>query len=252
MGASKSDSDKIMVVINQPGAIGDLIFLEPMYRHLMNKNGEKPVVVVHDHLLWIQEYIDSADFLSLSKFPGNNLCNTMFHDPTAFLNMRYANQILRKLGPHDHHDLENMMLDKYRLMNLDPEMWKTIKLNFKDSKSSRLMEDLKIMQPDGTVDKEYMLINQYSQAGWIKIDPQTDMKKVRMTQRLGYTVIDWHLVMQMAHENHHVSTSTFYIMQAIQNQFHFDTKVCIYPRPNVDGLRGISQLKPDFKFQRMS
>lgn len=238
------------MVINQFASIGDIIFLEPMYRHFWNKTGSKPIVPVRDHLFWLADYIDSARFVKMSQYPMDYESTRMDDN---YFPARFANQVYRKLSKYDHSDLENMMLDKYRLAGLDPEMWKTIKLDFKDGRSVQLMQDLKLMEPDGkVVNKEFMLINQYSQAGWISIDPKTEMKKVRMTERSGYTPIDWHLLMQMATENHHVSTSTFFIMQAIANQFHFDSTVYLYPRPNEDGLRGISQLNPTFKIKRMS
>ena len=63
----------------------------------------------------------------------------------------------------------------------------------------------------------------------------------------GFTLLDWAYVMVFAKENHHVSTSTFFMMQAVSNQFKFDSKVFLYPRPNADGLRGISKLNPSFK-----
>ena len=234
------------MIINQPFSIGDIIFLEPMYRHFMNKNGEKPIVPVMDHLLWIADYIDSATFVKISSWNRADFDRPRHDDD--FLGMRFANQILHGYATHDHHDFENCMLDKYRLVGLDTEMWKGIQINFKDNKSMRLMEELKILDADGKID-EFILVNENSQAGNISINPVTDKKIIKMNISPRNTVIDWHLVMQMALENHHVSTSTFFIMQAIQNQFHFTSKVFLYPRPNEDGLRGISQLIPDFKYE---
>ena len=103
-----------------------------------------------------------------------------------------------------------------------------------------------------TQSSEYILVNNHSQAGRINIKPENRKKLpiIEMKEVPGYNVLDWAAVILHAKENHHVSTSTFFIMQAIANKFSFDSKVFIYPRPNEDGLRGISKLNPTFKLIR--
>lgn len=231
------------MVINQLHSIGDLIFLEPMYRHFLQKEGKKPIVPVRDHLMWLQNYIDSAEFVraSLYSFDQNKLDVT-----DNYLPLRWANQIMRDFSIYDHHDFENMMADKYTLAGLDPELWKTVKLNFNVESGKRLMEHL------GLTSKKYCLVNEYSQAGniEIKIDGN-EYEIVYMRPIDGYTVIDWFYIMLHAKQNHHISTSTFFILQAIENKFGVTSEVFLYPRPNEDGLRGISKLNPTFKYTPM-
>jgi hypothetical protein len=226
------------MVINQFHSIGDLIFIEPICRMLWEKNGEKPILPVRDHLMWMFEYIDAARFTPMSKFKLDY--DSMATNNPDYLPLRFANQIIRNLGPDDHSDLENMMLDKYKLSGMNPELWKTISLKFNEIRGRELFAKLDLDPAE-----KYILVNENSQAGKINIVPGGH-RIIYMNNIPGFTVLDWYLVMLHARENHHVSTCTFFLLQALHNKFKFKSKVFIYPRPNYDGLRGISQLKPDF------
>lgn len=229
--------------INLLHAIGDILFCEPIFRHYWEKEGVKPTVMIRDHLMYLQEYIDSAHFVPESTWSGS--IDDMEMRP-GYLPLRFANQVYRGYQPHDHHDFENMMLDKYRLAGLDPEMWKTLKINFNRKKANDLVQTLNL-----SLWKSYAVINNNSQAGEIKIsEPPKDLDIIRMREVPGFTVLDWFSVLMCAEENHHVSTSTFFIMQAIENSFGLKGPVYVYPRPNEDGLRGISQLQPTFNLVR--
>lgn len=230
------------MVINQFHSIGDILFIEPICRHIFKSTGQKPILPVRDHLMWMAEYIESAIFTKLSEFTFEQ--DSMSMENPNYLPLRFANQIVRNLSAHDHHDLENMMLDKYTLAKLDQNMWLTIDLKFNNARALKLMKHLGITQGS-----EYILVNNNSQAGKIKIRPYNPrgLQVIEMREIPGFTLIDWHLVILYAKENHHVSTSTFYLMQAIKNKFHFDSRVIVYPRPNEDGLRGISKLYPTYK-----
>ena len=236
------------MIINQIHSIGDILFLEPMFRYFWKERGARPIVPLRDHLMWMADYIDSANFVKLSTFHWPYKNEMAMSDD--YLPLRWANQIIRGYDENDHHDFENMMNDKYILAGLEPDMWRELKLNFKDNRSEKLMIHLGLMEKSGSIVR-YVLVNENSQAGNITIKPKTNLQVVKMRDIPGFTVIDWHLVIQMAVENHHVSTSTFYLMQAITNQYHFDSIVFLYPRPNQDGLRGISQLNPTFRYTLM-
>lgn len=230
------------IVINQPFGIGDIIFIEPICRSIWEKSGHKPLLPVRDHLLDLQSYFESSIMVPMSKYPID-YDNTQMTD--NYIPLRFANQIYRGYDKHDHHDLENMMLDKYRLLGLDIEKWRDITINFDDKKGQELLWEIA-----GEVE-DYRLVNEHSGIGDIEI-PVEGSRTIRMFNKPGYTVIDWFYVILHAEENHHVSTSTFFLMQAIANKFPYfnNSKKVIYPRPNIDidGLRGISQLIPTFKF----
>jgi len=229
------------MVINQIAAIGDLLFLEPMYRHYWRLTGNKPVVPVRDHLFWIADYIESATFVRMSQF---NMDYENRVPSEIYLPTRWANELVRNINEGDYSLHEFGMPDKYTLAKLDPEMWIGLNINFNLKKGLELFNKL------GLKGQEYILVNNHSQAGIINIHPKTNFKIVAMRSMPGYTVLDWFYVMLHAKENHHVSTSTFYIFQSIKNQFVFETPVYIYARPNFDGLRGVAKLKPTYNIKR--
>lgn len=233
-------------MINQPFAIGDILFIEPICRAIMEKTGSKPTLPVMDHLMWMGEYIESANLIPRSK---NDYDYDMedHNNKDQLLHLRFANQIIRNLAKYDHGDFENVMLDKYELAwgfsFIDHKIkWQDLKINLNGPRSIALFDEL--VGPD----LDYVLVNEHCQAGDVKIMPNTEMPIIRMHERSGYTLLDWALVMLYAKENHHVSTSTFYIFQALDNLFPHEMKsrIFIYPRPNADGLRGISKLEPTF------
>ncbi len=227
------------MVINQIHAIGDLIFLEPMYRHFWNRDGVKPIVPVRDHLIWLAQYIESADFRPLSFMTGIDL--ESLNVTEEYLPVRWANQIVRGYDRNDHHDFENMMLDKYALAGMKETDWTDIRLKFNEAKAEKLFQYLKPSRP-------YAVINTHCQAGQIA-SPKTDphLQRIYMHQVPGFTLIDWYKVLADAEEFHSVSTSTFFLLEAM---VRLPKKIVIYPRPNEDGLRGISKLKPTFKYDR--
>lgn len=231
------------MVINILHSIGDILFCEPIYRHYWEKEGVKPTVVIRDHLLYLQDYIESASFIGASKWNGN--IDDMEMRP-GYLPLRFANQIMRGLGPHEHHDFENTMPDKYVLAGLPVEMWKDMQFMFYPERSGALFSHLGIHGKS-----KYILVNERSQAGNIDlsgIENKEGWQVIKMHDVPGINVMDWAMVMLLAHENHHVSTSTFYVMQALKG---YKKKFYVYARPNEDGLKGISKLEPDFDLVRV-
>ena len=229
------------MIINNVAGFGDVLFCEPIYRKIWQDTGKKPEVIIHDHQLHLQKYIESAVFIPASR---NIALKDSTHHNSEFINLRFANQIFRAYEFHDHHDYENVMLDKYRLLELPEDLWKTLKLNFDYDAGERLAKVLGV----GLFD-EYVLRNVHSQIGDITINLNTKKQIVDMRSVNNFTLIDWFLIHAQADEIHTVSTSTFYLMQALHNRSTAgwnSPEVYVYPRPNEDGLRGISQLKPDF------
>lgn len=239
------------MVINQFHSIGDLIFIEPICRYYFYKTGKMPIVPIHDHLMWIQDYIDSAAFVPKSVFELDY--ESLETSNPDYLPLLYANQIIRELDKYDYSDYENVMLDKYRLALLAysdigvKELWKTVDLKFDVDKGLRLFKELELEE-----DTRYVLVNQHSRAGSIDISINQKIRKVvYMSEREGYTPIDWWKVMLNAEENHHISTCTFFILQALYNKIPFQSQVFLYPRPGEDGLRGIKNLNPTYRHVKL-
>ena len=227
------------MVINQFASHGDILFIEPICRRIWENTGEKPILPVRDHLMWFEHYIDSARFVPMSEFSLDY--DSMAMDNPDYLPLRFANQIVRKLACDDHTDYANMMPDKYLLSGLPVDLWKNIRINRNPERENDLFKALNLSPKD-----QYILINENSQAGKISIIPKrmaTD-KVIRMSVIEGFTLLDWLGIIEHARENHHVSTSTFFLMEFLK----VEMPVFMYPRPNNDGLQGISRLNSSFSY----
>jgi hypothetical protein len=209
------------MVINQIHSIGDILFIEPICREYWDRTGKKPILPIRDHLMWLTEYIESAVFTPMS------------------------NQIIRGLDKNDHSDFENCMPDKYRLCGMDPDKWMDLKIKFNGERAWKLYEFLNLKQYD------YVVVNNHSQAGSIGINPGKGDNIVLMAEIPGYTLLDWCEVIANAKAFHSVSTSTFYMLQAMANAGIRVPETFIYPRPNEDGLRGISKLNTTYKYTKI-
>lgn len=189
--------------------------------------------------MWFANYIESADFRPMSQFKLDY--DSMDNSNPDYLPLRFANQIVRGLSPHDHSDYANTMPDKYELAKLPLELWKTLQFTYNKELGVMLMAELGLKLCD-----KFILVNENSQAGNISINPANPngYKIVKMREVQGYTLLDWTFLIKLAQENHHISTSTFFIMEFLK----LKTPVYMYPRPNLDGLQGISKLNPSFNY----
>lgn len=248
------------MVINQFAAIGDILFIEPICRHIWNVTDKKPILPVRDHLMWFADHINSAIFTPMSKFSLDY--ESMEISNPDYLPLRFANQIMRNLDKHDHSDFTNTMPDKYLLaeeffkMHNMPSMkhtisslnksWSNVLWHFNFDKSADLFIALNLSS-----DEEFIFVNEHSQAGSIKINPENpnNLRIVRMEVIPGFNVLDWTPIMLLAKEHHHVSTCTFYMLEGMKAIHDAEIPITIYPRPNKDGLQGISKLNPSFKYK---
>lgn len=229
------------MVINQIHAHGDILFCEPIFRHFWNKNGEKPIVPVRDHLMWFANHIDSAHFVPMSQFVLDY--DSMDNSNPDYLPLRFANQVVRGLALDNHSDYSNTMPDKYELAGLPLEQWKTLQYTFDPEKSKGIFAALNLSS-----DEDYVFVNEFSQAGNIEINPQTSMRIVKMRNIPGFNLLDWTGVMLCAKEHHHISTATFFMLEAMKGLHADNIPIYLYARPNEDGLQGISKLNPSFNY----
>lgn len=214
----------MIIEINQHAGIGDILFLEPILRKLSKNNEVFMPVVEPWH--W-QRHIPYVNFTNFTfQFDSREQKFTPEYYP-----FRYANPIYRGYDLNDWHDFENCMLDKYRVLELPENMWLDLSVKRDLQNEKRLIREL-------ILPKEFILVNEFSRVGNTAINIDSNLPIVHMRAISGYSVIDWCGVMELAAENHHVSTSTFYLLHMLG----LDAK--IYPRPDEDGLRGVSQLLP--------
>jgi len=155
-----------MLIINQPAGLGDIIFLEP----LVWATG-KHLFPIEDSLFWISEHLPQVNAIKKSE------CKADLESPTnpETLNLRWANQIYRKYDWNYHDDYENMMLDKYRLVGLNPMLWKTLQIKRNTVREQKLLAYLNLPE-------KFVLVNNFSRAGNLSIKPDTDLPVVYMRE----------------------------------------------------------------------
>jgi hypothetical protein len=233
------------MVINQFHACGDILFIEPICRHIWTTTGKKPILPVRDHLMWFADYIDSADFVPMSKFKLDY--ESMETSNPDYLPLRFAAQIINKKPADYHLDYADQMPAKYQLAGLPLELWKTLQWRHYFDRCKGLFAAL-----DLSSDQDYIFVNENSQAGKVEINPANpnNYRIVKMREVPGFTLLDWTPIMLLAKEHHHVSTSTFYMLEGLKDMHDKNIPIYLYPRPNLDGLQGISKLNPSFKYKK--
>ena len=221
-------------IINQFQGIGDIFFCEPIARHLHNNGDNEILWPVLDEFIWVKEYIPYINFIKKSEFVFNYE-STFFgnlDDNTIHVPLRFANPIFRGLHPHDYSDQYHTMLDKYRMMGLPENLWRSLSWVRNNKKENELYNLL-------VKDENYILINSKWSDGDVKIDTDSTSQRINMDILHGFTLFDWAKIIENASEIHTVSTSNLFLLETLNLKAN---KVNIYPRrPRENNLDGISE-----------
>ena len=203
------------VIINQPFGIGDILFLSPLVKNLVI---EEAIWPVFDHYIWVQDYlhIPNLKFIKHSEFnpldyPNHNLIP--FQSSWDYLPQA-----------------RDCMEAKYLLLEADLELWRSLSFKRNKDKELQLKKHLNIQPED-----RFVLVNnnfagpEYSYK--VDIKPQTNQKIIYQDYIDGYTLLDWCGILEQADEIHTVSTSIFFIIEALKLE---KTPLHLYPRKPLD------------------
>ena len=220
-------------IINQFQGLGDVFFCEPIARHLYNNGKNEILWPILDEFIWIKEYIPYINFVKKSEFRFDYE-NTFFghiDSNTIHVPLRFANPIFRNLHPHDYSDQYHTMLDKYRMMDLPENMWRTFTWVRNYEKENELYNLL-------VKNEKYILINNFWSDGVLNISFNEDGRDVIYMNRInGFSLLDWSKIIENADEIHTVSTSNLYIIESLMLK---TDKVYLYPRkPRENNFEGI-------------
>lgn len=208
------------VIINQFAGLGDVLFIEPIYRYYFNK-GFEVIAPVNTDILWIQEYIPYVQFVDKEKYhysyekPLQGIINDTLHIP-----LRFAHPLLRGYDLHYGDDRKNWMPDKYTFLGLEPVLWRTLQFNRNYEREKQLIELLQLPE-------EYIFVNNHFGGSFEKVNISVRGDAVFMRKIEGFSMIDWGLVIEGAKEIHTVETSLIYLVESLQykaEQLH------LYPR----------------------
>ena len=124
------------------------------------------------------------------------------------------------------------MLDKYRMLGLPEDMWKTFKWERNLEKENELYNLL-------VKDENYILINSKWSDGNVTIETESTFKRINMDILNGFTLFDWAKIIENASEIHTVSTSNLFLLETLNLK---TDKIHIYPRkPRENNFDGISE-----------
>lgn len=221
------------VIINQFFGLGDILFIEPIYRHFHNQ-GYKVIAPVEDELYWIMHYINYVHFKKKSEFEYDyESIEQRQEGDTLHIPLRFAHPLYRGLEPHDGSQRENWMCDKYLYLGLDKDLWRTLKWDRSDKEDS-LYRMLGIKG-------KYNLINENFGGGFqkLEIDPNNDLPNVYVNKIDEFTLLDWAKVIENATNIYTVETSIIYMIEVLKTKAK---ELIMYPRfpylENVDYIKG--------------
>jgi hypothetical protein len=221
-------------IFNQYQGLGDILFCEPIARHFYDEGNNEIFWSINDEFMWLTNYIKYINFVPKSShhIDYESLHLGLTSPDVYFVPLRFANPIVRKLKPHDYSDQYHTMLDKYRMLGLPEDMWKTFKWERNLEKENELYNLL-------VKDKNYILINSKWSDGNVLIKTDSTFQRINMDILDGFTLFDWAKIIENASEIHTVSTSNLFLLETLNLKAD---KVYIYPRkPRENNLDGISE-----------
>lgn len=203
------------IIIDQPFGIGDILFLSPLVKHI---DAEKIIWPIIDHYYWIKEYITipNLQFIKQSEF---NIDNYIEYNIVPF---QHAHSLISKA--------EDCMQAKYLLLQADPQLWRSLSFNRNQEKENQLKKHLNISPGD----KFIFVNNNFAGPEYnykIDIKLQTNLKIINQEYIKDFTLLDWCGVLEQASEIHTVSTSLFFVIEALKLE---NTLLHLYPRKPLD------------------
>jgi uncharacterized protein involved in tolerance to divalent cations len=221
-------------IFNQYQGLGDILFCEPIARHFYDDGKNEIFWPINDEFMWLTDYIKYINFVPKSNnhIDYESLHLGLLSDDVYFIPLRFANPIVRKLKSHDYSDQYHTMLDKYRMLGLPENMWKTFKWERNLEKENELYNLL-------IKDENYILINTNWSGGNVLIESDSKFQRINMDILDGFSLFDWVKIIENASEIHTVSTSNLFLLETLTLRAN---KVHIYPRkPRENNFDGISE-----------
>ena len=208
-------------IFNQYFGIGDIIFIEPIIRKFYQEGNEVvlPVLPKFADIQPYFPYIKIVDYNSLKI--GYEQQNTVSTGDTIIHPVRWSKEWFN--SPYT-----ETMRNKYKMFNIDLEVWRTSTWLRHRWKENKLIQELYV--PD-----EYTLINNNFHSyndGKTFIKHKSKLPVVRMDFIKGYTLFDWATIIENATEIHSVNTSILFLLELLDLK---TKEIHLYSR-NVNGF----------------
>lgn len=207
------------ILIDQPGFLGDIIFVIAIAQKYVNDGYDVDFPVFKEHMEEpsIQKYFPLINFISMDDFPQYNT----YHGVDIVDNEEYHSLPLRASASRRGNQ---HMKEKYEFLGLDFNLWRDIQITRDYDAEKKLLNHLEI-----TDDLEFNLINENHMYFFekISIPVNKDEKNIYMSKIDGFSLFDWIGVMEKAKSIHTVGTSIIFLMDTyntMPEDMHF------YPR----------------------
>lgn len=202
-------------VFNQFLSLGDILFLIPMYRALVDE-GNDVVWPIDKMYISIKKHFPDVNFVCKQDYnlPYESRLKTQTQHG-ILLPYRFASE-LQGLG------LKNCMDSKYKLYGHDYKMWRSLSWKRDKQAEAKLIE---LVGAKG----EFNLVNvTFGHEATMKITPRinNDLPIIEMRNIDGFTLIDWLGVVELASEIHASNSSLNYLLELMD----IKCKVYLYPR----------------------
>lgn len=196
------------VIVLQPHGLGDHIFCQSLVYQLADLQEIVWPVLPHfiEGLKRAYPDINWVAFGSLSKMV-ENCKRDMIIQGNRVLPIRWADSITRV--PY-----KECMRSKYDMYGLDWTTWKDFTFKKDTDKAMKLFYEVL-----GLLDDEpFRLINKRftsNESKSVNILKSEQIKNIEMTSISGFSLFDWHLVIEKATEIHTVGTSINYLIELL-------------------------------------
>lgn len=204
-------------VFNQFLSLGDILFLVPMARALMNEGNE---------VLWPIDarYLSIAKHFPDIKFVDKALIDIDYEYKATHqsrygrvLPYRFANNLMGRT-------LHQCMESKYNLFGHDHNLWRQLQWKRDYANEAKLIELV-----GAGASGSFNLVNRYfGHLGEMQITPviSNDLPCIEMSNLPGFTLIDWMGVAELATEIHVANSSMNYLLEIA----NIDIPVYLYKR----------------------
>lgn len=189
-------------IFNQFLSLGDILFLIPMYRALIDE-GNSILWPIDKRYLPIKKHFPDVNFVNKERYNLPYDSRVIVNTPYGkLLPYRFANEIQGKT-------LHNCMDAKYSLYGHDYKMWRELFWERDKDAEGRLIELV------GAKGKFNLVNRTFGHEGKLTIEPKinNDYPIIEMRNIDGFTLIDWLGVVELATEIHASNSSLNYLLE---------------------------------------
>jgi len=210
-------------LFNQPAGLGDIMFIMTIAQKF-HEEGHDIIWPTAANYIEHQKNFPEVKFIQDSNFFMYNYYDSKHFiyedDEYKVFPFRWADVILSGGKTI----LETQMIDKYNLINLPWEMWRTFKITRDYKKEDELFNLLGLSD-----NKEFNLINENQTRIYqkTKIEVYNGLQNVYMNLIPGYNMLDWLKVIYKAKTIHSVATSLTILLEKLED---LNTEMHVYKR----------------------